>query len=177
MSPDNPSVSSLFAEVVALLRDSRARVVLLLRAHNALCDQAEAAARGDLEALDSATGRARRLAAEFEALDAPLGAADEPLAALAAEIAALREQIAAPEEDVLSESQAVERLPWRKGDARRWLRREGLSVEVDGRRIVVWSEVMDRLRRREDAPSPTRHRRTPNRSCMVVGSLPGLPVE
>ena len=70
---------------------------------------------------------------------------------------ALAKQIAAPPDDVLSEAQAVERLPWRKADARRWLRREGLSVEVDGRRVVVWADVVGRLRQRdaESAPAPS----------------------
>ena len=67
---------------------------------------------------------------------------------------ALAKQIAAPPDDVLSEAQAVERLPWRKADARRWLRREGLSVEADGRRVVVWEDVVGRLRHREEESDP-----------------------
>lgn len=47
---------------------------------------------------------------------------------------------------VLSTAQAVRALPWREADARAWLRREGLVHRVDGRDVVIWGDVLDRIR-------------------------------
>ena len=47
---------------------------------------------------------------------------------------------------VVSEDRAARALPWRRADVVSWLRREGLSVPIDGRRVVIWSHVLDRLR-------------------------------
>ncbi len=87
-----------------------------------------------------------------------------------------------PHDEVISENQAVERLPFAKSTARRWLRRERLSVAVltPGEcrkrevRVVVWVDVLERLRRDEDAvaaPPPARRRTPPVTSLGVPGRL------
>jgi len=50
--------------------------------------------------------------------------------------------------DIVSEDRAARALPWRRRDAVAWLRREGLSVVADARRVVVWGAVLERLRPR-----------------------------
>lgn len=57
--------------------------------------------------------------------------------------------------EVLSVRKASERLPVRTQDARAWLRREGLISELAGREVVVWSDVLERLRQ----STPARPRR------------------
>jgi len=61
-------------------------------------------------------------------------------------------------EDIVSEDRAARALPWRRRDAVAWLRREGLSVMADGRRVVVWAAVLERLRpdSRALTPAPAR---------------------
>jgi hypothetical protein len=59
--------------------------------------------------------------------------------------------------DIVSEDRAARALPWRRRDAVAWLRREGLSTLVDGRSIVLWDAVLDRIRPRQ----PSRRTRAP----------------
>lgn len=47
--------------------------------------------------------------------------------------------------EVVSEGRAARALPWPHEEAVTWLRREGLSAPVDGRRVVVWDRVLARL--------------------------------
>ena len=54
--------------------------------------------------------------------------------------------------EIVSEDRAARALPIRRGDAVAWLRREGLSAKLDGRRVVVWDRVLERL---GGAPPPT----------------------
>jgi hypothetical protein len=49
--------------------------------------------------------------------------------------------------EIVSEDRAARALSWRRRDAVAWLRREGLSVVVDGRQVVVWDDVLDAVRR------------------------------
>lgn len=85
--------------------------------------------------------------------------------------------------EVMSENNAVERLRGMgKAASRRWLRREGLSVETvpageGGRkrpvRMVYWPDVVERLRRRDKpGPPPPTKRRTPRKKT-VLGVVPG----
>ena len=79
--------------------------------------------------------------------------------------------------DLVSEDMAARSIPIRRKDAVNWLRAQGLSVEVAGRRVVVWDAVLARLR--PAAPAPTR---TPRKargtayagSLGVAGTLPGV---
>lgn len=65
-----------------------------------------------------------------------------------------------PSGSVVSEDRAARALPWRRGGAVDWLREQGLSVVVAGRRVVVWDAVLERLRpappsvRRSGGPKP-----------------------
>lgn len=96
--------------------------------------------------------------------------------------AAESRDVGPPGSDIVSENQAVERLPWNKTSSRCWLRREGLSVETvpageGGRmravRTVFWPDVVERLRRRDEpAPAPAK-RRTPAKKKTVLGVVPG----
>jgi len=47
--------------------------------------------------------------------------------------------------EIVSEDRAARALPIRRSDAVGWLRREGLSVKLDGRRVVIWDQVVARL--------------------------------
>lgn len=47
---------------------------------------------------------------------------------------------------VLSLRRAAELLPWDDAPARAWLRAQGLVHKVNGKEIVVWEEVLDRLK-------------------------------
>lgn len=88
-----------------------------------------------------------------------------------------------PLADIVGENQAVERLRGMgKGSARRWLRRERLSVVIptpgEGRkrdvRLVIWGDVLERLRRQDDpvpVPTPERRRRPGTTSLGVPGRL------
>jgi hypothetical protein len=65
---------------------------------------------------------------------------------------------------VLPVAEAIERLPWREADARRWLHDRGLVRErpdLPGP-VVVWADVIDELRVPlapvEDAPRRTLRR-------------------
>lgn len=48
---------------------------------------------------------------------------------------------------VLPVVRAVELLPLAEADARRWLTEQGLVRDLAGRRVVIWGDVLDALRR------------------------------
>ncbi len=59
----------------------------------------------------------------------------------------LLEQLRAdPRGQIISFSEAVRRVPLRDSKARRWLRREGLVSEIEGREVVCWDAVLEHLR-------------------------------
>lgn len=58
--------------------------------------------------------------------------------------------------EVVSEDRATRALSWRRRDAVAWLRREGLSVDVDGRQVVVWDAVLEAIRGRGARAQPPR---------------------
>jgi hypothetical protein len=56
---------------------------------------------------------------------------------------------------LLPVSQAAELMPMDDKDARAWLEREGLVRTVDTRRLVVWGDVLDRIKAgRPTTPQP-----------------------
>jgi hypothetical protein len=61
-----------------------------------------------------------------------------------------RKEVIQPGE-IVSEDRAARALPIRRADAVGWLRREGLSVQLEGRQVVVWDRVLERL---GGAPAP-----------------------
>lgn len=85
--------------------------------------------------------------------------------------------------NILSENAAVERLKGMgKAAARRWLRREGLSAETapagDGgrkrpARLVIWSDVEDRLRQPAPAAKPTTGPKRQRQPSTIFGVVPG----
>ena len=81
-----------------------------------------------------------------------------------------RKEIVQPGE-VVSEDRAARALPIRRADAVGWLRREGLSVPLEGRRVVVWDRVLERLGS-SPAPSPRRPSRT-RRDEPLLLAVPG----
>lgn len=61
---------------------------------------------------------------------------------------------------VVSVQQAAELLPIADRDARAWLKRKGLLRDLDGRKVVVWADVLKALEPSEDArPRAARLRR------------------
>lgn len=72
-------------------------------------------------------------------------------------LAAMNREAHAPAEtiDVISEDAAARMLRMRRGDAAKWLRREGLSVLVEGRRLVVKAALLARLSPPARAAAPT----------------------
>lgn len=59
-------------------------------------------------------------------------------------VLARRKEVIRPGE-VVSEDRAARALPLRRADAVTWLRQEGLSQPLAGRRVVVWDAVLTRL--------------------------------
>lgn len=55
---------------------------------------------------------------------------------------------------VLPEAQAVALLPMNDREARRWLRHNGLVHDLEGRRVVVWGEVLAAIKKDDIEPSP-----------------------
>lgn len=51
-------------------------------------------------------------------------------------------------------SRAAELLPVSDAKARAWLRDQGLTVELCGREVVVWAEVLDALAADPPTPGP-----------------------
>ncbi len=62
---------------------------------------------------------------------------------------------------ILSVAEAARLLPIREADAAMWLAANDLIRDLDGRRVVVWSDVVARLRGDEDQPAPPPHARLP----------------
>ncbi len=48
--------------------------------------------------------------------------------------------------DVLSPTAAAKRLPMANSDALAWMRCSGLVHEIEGRRFVIWGDVLDFIR-------------------------------
>ena len=108
----------------------------------------------------------------------------QALRALHETLQALLDGTPAPEQGgVVSENAAVERLRgMNKAAARRWLRREGLSREVvpegDGgrqraARLVIWPDVLDRLREPDPAPAAPPRPRRQRQPATTFGVVPG----
>ena len=55
---------------------------------------------------------------------------------------------------LLTVSEAVRALRMRDRDARLWLHRHGLVLDVEGRRRVLWGAVLDTLTGETTAPPP-----------------------
>jgi hypothetical protein len=58
---------------------------------------------------------------------------------------------------VMTPRQAAELLPWGDSSALQWLQSRGLVHVVDGRRVVIWGDVLDAIRGRpqdEQVPTP-----------------------
>ncbi len=72
---------------------------------------------------------------------------------------------------VLPMRQAASLLSMRDGDALRWLKREGLVRDLDGRKMIVWGDVVDRLRAVRPDGTPTPHTTKPVRTRMPRFSL------
>lgn len=68
----------------------------------------------------------------------------------------------APTATILSANAAAERLPFSKQAALAWLRAEGLIKVVAERRLVIWEDVVQRIR---DAGAPTQVRRRRRRGA------------
>jgi len=58
---------------------------------------------------------------------------------------------------VLSPSHAAELLPWREGVAMAWLREQGLILTLPLGEVVVWGDVIERLRV-ASTPEPPKRR-------------------
>lgn len=56
---------------------------------------------------------------------------------------------------VFSLMHAAELLPIADKEARAWLRRQGLVRRLLGKEVVIWGEVVDRLREASAAPEST----------------------
>ena len=65
---------------------------------------------------------------------------------------------------VFAPSHAAGLLPGRDRDNLAWLRREGLVRSLDGRPVVVWGEVLDRIASGR-GPDEDRRRRDPPAAC------------
>jgi hypothetical protein len=69
-----------------------------------------------------------------------------------------RKEVIQPGE-IVSEDRAARALPLRRADAVTWLRQEGLSQPLAGRRVVVWDAVLARLvGPHSPVPEPRRQR-------------------
>ena len=62
---------------------------------------------------------------------------------------------------VLSVSRAVELLPMRDAAARAAIEAAGIVRNVDGKRLIVWSDILEYVLRREDEPEAARPKRAP----------------
>ena len=109
---------------------------------------------------------------EADRLDAQADALDQVIASIEAQhghdadpvdlgaILARLDALATSQRDVIRVSDAIERLPMRDADARRWLRARGLVGDLDGRDVVCWPDVVEALRvgppKPRDAPKPRR---------------------
>lgn len=71
-------------------------------------------------------------------------------------ISAARRQLGAAA--ILSVAEAARLLPIRESDAAMWLVTNKLIRDLDGRRVVLWADVVARIRGDEGQPSPPRAR-------------------
>lgn len=62
---------------------------------------------------------------------------------------------------VLSPSRAAELLPWREGVAMAWLREQGLILTLPLGEVVVWGDVIERLRSGAEPPKRKPRRAPP----------------
>jgi hypothetical protein len=60
---------------------------------------------------------------------------------------------------VLPEAQAIALLPMNDGEARRWLRYNDLVHDLEGRRVVVWGEVLEAITKSDAEPNTTATRK------------------
>ena len=76
------------------------------------------------------------------------GHAEEPitLSLLNEKLDAIAEEVASKPGGIMTETAAARALPLRDSAAFKWLRTEGLVADIDGRAVVVWEDVVDRLR-------------------------------
>jgi len=75
---------------------------------------------------------------------------------------------------VLSLQQAARHLPMRDKDALKWLRDRNLVRDLDGRRVIIWGDVLECLRGTTDAadtPTPP----TPPRAAKPA-AIPRYPL-
>ena len=73
---------------------------------------------------------------------------------------------------VVSPSVAASWLPWDDRDAMDWLKSQGLILRVRAKRVVIWGDVLDRLRElehRAEEPEPARRARTPTHQLRRLG--------
>jgi hypothetical protein len=68
---------------------------------------------------------------------------------------------------VLTHNEAARLLPMADRDARSWLASAGLVVDLDGRSLVVWADVLAALRTRSGATAP---------SPPIASRLPRVPL-
>ncbi len=57
---------------------------------------------------------------------------------------------------VFALSKAAKLLPLRDSDARGWLRQKGLVLNLEGREVVVWGDVVEALRAHDITPPTSR---------------------
>ncbi len=67
-----------------------------------------------------------------------------------------QDRLALGDAAILPLPQAVALMPMADHDARHWLRRHKLVLDLDGRNVVIWADVLETLRGR--APEPRRPR-------------------
>ena len=83
-----------------------------------------------------------------------------------------RDRLALGRDAVLSLGRAAELLPMADGDARAWLRAQGLVVRLEyagrDKEVVCWGAVLDRLHSQASLPA------TPEHPARVGGRRPGL---
>lgn len=72
--------------------------------------------------------------------------------------------------EIVSEDRAARALPMRRSDAVAWLRAERLSAPAGSRRVVVWNDVLDRLR---PAAAPAERRRLDRGTPTTLLAVPG----
>ncbi len=70
-----------------------------------------------------------------------------------------RDRLAQGPAAVYSLAQAARLLPMDDRQARDWLVRHGLVRELEGRRVVIWGEVLEELQRQAPRRTPPRRRK------------------
>ena len=144
----------------AVVESVRVLELALLCSFPARAQRHRALANLDADGIRIAVLRALRAAEAIGTGDSAVRAAgDVILRALDSSemFAAMKRHAHSPAEsiDVISEDAAARMLPIRRCDGANWLRREGLSVLVEGRRMVVKASLLARLSAPARATSPT----------------------